>query len=105
MPARRGVSNDRNKSHRDHTWLFQFVGDDATNEMRLGSLQGLHQVVQLFLQTHSSIILRTYIQIISTGSHINKATMTIELVLLSCRNLRFTKRWHSLVSLPMVFYN
>lgn len=31
------------------TGLFQFVGDDTTDEVRLGGPQGGHQVVQLFL--------------------------------------------------------
>lgn len=33
----------------DHAWLLQFVGDDTTDEVRLGSAQGGHQVVQLLL--------------------------------------------------------
>lgn len=33
----------------DKTGLFQFVGNDTTDEVRLGGPQGGHQVVQLFL--------------------------------------------------------
>jgi hypothetical protein len=31
------------------TWLFQFVGDDASDEVRLGAPQCGHQIVQLLL--------------------------------------------------------
>jgi hypothetical protein len=31
------------------TWLFQLVGDDTTDEVRLGAPQSGHQVVQLLL--------------------------------------------------------
>lgn len=33
----------------DHSGLFQFIGNDTTDEVRLGGSQGGHQVVQLFL--------------------------------------------------------
>ena len=33
------------------TWLFQFVGHNAANEVRLSCLQAGHQLVQRFLQT------------------------------------------------------
>lgn len=37
------------------TWLFQFVGDDTTDEVRLRALQSRHQVVQLFLESLKNV--------------------------------------------------
>lgn len=38
------------------TWLFQFVGNDTTDEVRLGGSQSGHQVVQLFLKYRESLL-------------------------------------------------
>lgn len=44
---------------RSSTWLFQFVGDDTTYEVRGSRSQGGHQVVQLFLEIVKKSIMKS----------------------------------------------
>ena len=45
----------RGSSGNTDTWGFGFVGNDATNKVRLRGTQGRHELVQLFLNPGSCI--------------------------------------------------